>query len=212
MYPHGTVVQADVQTAGRGRLARTWVSKPGGLYFSVLLKPQATSFLANLTQLMALSVCRALESYMLSPTIKWPNDVQINGQKICGILSETVFDKNTLQGVIIGVGVNLAQDGLCAVGQPATSLKLCGVTADKADVLTRVLDCFWQDYPALQAHGFGALRQAYKQRFGALGKAVEIHDGDKTIFGTAEDVSQRGTLCLRNAEGLKEIYIGDLVV
>lgn len=210
--PHGTVVYADRQTAGRGRYERKWVSQEGGLYFSVLLKPPYNPFLPNLTQLMAVSICQALEQLGLAPAVKWPNDVQVNGRKISGILSEAVFDKSTFQAVVLGVGINIGQEGLEHVGQPATSLKMLGITVSRADVLERVLHFFWQGYPALCEKGFETIYTAYVRRFAALGKEVCVKDGNETIFGRAEGISPRGTLLLHTAQGLKEIYIGDVNV
>lgn len=211
-FPHGTVVYADRQTAGRGRYDRTWVSKDGGLYFSVLLKPPQNPFLSNLTQLMALSICYALEELDLQPTLKWPNDVQVNGRKISGILSEAVFDQTAFQALVLGVGINLCQEGLEQVGQPATSLKQLGVCVKREALLHSVLQFFWQGYPALCKKGFETIHPAYTKRFAALGKEVSVKDGEETIFGTAQGVSPRGTLLLRTAQGLKEIYIGDLTL
>ena len=208
---HATVVYADTQTAGRGRYDRTWVSQEGGLYFSVLLKPPYNPFLPNLTQLMALAICQALETYGLLPAIKWPNDVQVSGKKISGILSEAVFDKSVFQAVVLGVGINVNQKDVGHVGQPATSLKALGVQTTRETVLKNVLQFFWQGYPALCEKGFETICPAYTQRFAALGKNITVKDGDKTIFGQAEGISPRGTLLLRTAQGLKEIYIGDVL-
>ncbi len=209
--PHATVVYADTQTAGRGRYDRTWVSKAGGLYFSVLLKPPFHPFLANLTQLMALSICQALESYGLSPAIKWPNDVQVNGRKISGILSEAVFDKTTFEAVVLGAGINISQDGLQAVGQPATSLKALGVQTTREEVLENILRFFWHGYPALCEKGFETICAEYTKRFAALGKEITVKDGETTILGLAEGISPRGTLLVRTPQGLQEIYIGDVL-
>lgn len=208
---HGTVIYADCQTAGRGRYDRTWVSQVGGLYFSVLLKPPYNPFLASLTQLMALAICQALETYGLSPAIKWPNDVQVDGQKISGILSEAVFDKSVFQAVVLGVGININQNDVSHVGQPATSLKILGVQTTRETVLKNVLQFFWQGYPGLCEKGFETIHAAYTKRFAALGKEITVKDGDKTIFGQAEGISPRGTLLMRTAQGLKEIYIGDVL-
>lgn len=210
--PHGAVVYADRQTAGRGRFNRKWVSQEGGLYFSVLLKPKTTRFLANLTQLMAVSVCRALEELGADPKIKWPNDVQVNMQKICGILSEAVTVKGRVEAVVVGAGVNVAQEGLDKIDQPATSLKEVGINTTKERVLELVLEFFRRDYPALMTGGFKTIRPDYLKRFAALGKEVTVKNGEKTIFGMAEDVSPKGTLVLRTASGPEEIYIGDLIV
>ena len=209
--PHATVVYADCQTAGRGRYDRTWISQAGGLYFSVLLKPPYNPFLSNLTQLMALSICQALEQFALTPTIKWPNDVQINGQKISGILSEAVFDKTVFQAVVLGVGINVNQTDLQHVGQPATSLKMLGIQTTRENVLQNVLHFFWQDYPALCEKGFEAIFAAYHKRFAALHKEITVKNGDKMICGRVEGLSPRGTLLLHTAQGLKEIYIGDVL-
>lgn len=208
--PHGTVVYADRQTAGRGRYDRVWVSQTGGLYFSVLLKQPYNPFLPNLTQLMALSICYALEELGLTAALKWPNDVQVNGKKISGILSEAVLEKNIFQALVLGVGINISQTDLDQVGQPATSLKALGKTIQTEDLLLRVLHFFWQGYPALCEKGFATIHAAYNQRFAALGKQVSVRDGDKTISGLVQGVSPRGTLLLQTAQGLTEIYIGDL--
>lgn len=210
--PHGTVVYADTQTAGRGRYSRAWVSASGGLYFSVLLKPPYNPFLPNLTQLMALSICYALEKYGLTPAVKWPNDVQVNDQKISGILSEAVFDKTVFQAVVLGVGINVSQTDLEHVGQPATSLHALGIHVAREEVLQDVLQFFWQGYPALCEKGFETIRTAYTKRFAALGKEITVKDGDKTIFGLAEGISPRGTLLVRTGQATKEIYIGDVLV
>lgn len=209
---HATVVCAERQTAGRGRYDRKWISNPGGLYFSVLLKSVQTDFLPNLTQLMALSVCHALEDLELSPALKWPNDVQVNGQKICGILSEAIFDKGPQATVVLGVGINISQEGLDHVGQPATSLKQLGISTNKQTLLKSVLTYFWQNYEDLLTRGFETIRPAYLRRFAALGKPVSVRNGTQTISGTAEDISPRGTLLLRTEKILKEIYIGDVIV
>ena len=208
--PHATVVYADRQTAGRGRYNRRWVSQEGGLYFSVLLKPLQNSHLSNLTQLMALSICYLLEKRKLCPTLKWPNDVHVQGRKISGILSEAVFAGSELQAVIVGVGINICQKELDYVGQPATSLLACGVRADPREVLEEVLHFFWQGYPDLCEKGFSAIREPYTQRFAALGKEVSVTNGTQTMVGRAEGLSPRGTLLLRTAQGIQEICIGDV--
>ncbi len=211
-FNHGTIVCAERQTAGRGRYDRKWISNPGGLYFSVLLKPVKTNFLSNLTQLMALSVCQALEDLNISPSLKWPNDVQVNGQKICGILSEAVFSDSSNAAVILGVGINISQEGLEKIDQPATSLKEQGAQTDKRVLLCKVLNYFWKDYDNLLIRGFEMIRPEYLRRFATLGKQISVRNGTQTTVGIAEDVSPRGTLLLRTETLLKEIYIGDVII
>ena len=207
-----TVVTTETQTAGRGRFDRQWVSQPGGLYFSVLLKPTKIDFLANVTQLMALCVCQAAEQYAVQPNLKWPTDVQVAGKKLCGILSETITQQGRITALVVGVGVNIAQQDLSHVGQPAVSLRELGVHVAKEDFLQVVLNLFFQSYPALVAEGFPIIRLAYKERFPFLGKQIVVKNGTCAVTGIARDLSPAGTLLLQTKDGLQEILIGDLLV
>lgn len=210
--PDQTVVTAATQTAGRGRFDRRWISEPGGLYFSILLKPQQIDFLANLTQLLALCVCQAAEHYALQPNLKWPNDVQVAGKKLCGILSEVITQNGQVSGLAIGAGVNIAQKDLSHVGQPAVSLYELGVQVAKEDFLQHILDLFFQSYPAVAEEGFGVIRPAYKERFPFLGKQIAVKNGSSAVSGIAHDLSPRGTLLLTTKGATQEILIGDLLV
>ena len=207
-----TVVVTDQQTAGRGRFDRKWISQPGGLYFSILLKPTRIDFLSNLTQLMALSVCQATEKYGTQPNLKWPNDVQVNGKKLCGILSETVTQNGQIACIALGVGINIAQKDLSHVGQPATSLRELEINVNKQDFLQDVLELFFQSYCAVISEGFGVIRQAYRERFPFIGKQVTIKNGTSSLAGVAHDLSPRGTLLLKTARDTQEILIGDVII
>ena len=207
-----TVVIADEQTKGRGRFDRTWISQPGGLYFSILLKPNKADFLANLTQLMALCVCQAAEKYGVQPNLKWPNDVQVNGKKLCGILSEAIAQNGQIACLILGAGINIAQKDLSHVGQPAVSLRELGVSVDKQNFLQEVLNLFLQSYPVVLAEGFAVIRPAYMERFPFIGQQIAVKNGSCALTGTAQDLSPRGTLLLQTSGGTREILIGDLLV
>ncbi len=207
-----TVVIADEQTAGRGRFDRKWISQPGGLYFSVLLKPTQTDFLANLTQLMALSVCQAAEKYSIQPNLKWPNDVQVNGKKLCGIISEAVVQNGHIACLVLGAGVNVSQKDLSCVGQPTVSLRELGVHVNKQDFLQETLELFFQSYAAVLSEGFSLLRPAYIERFPFIGKQIAVKNGTSAITGIVHNLSPRGTLILQTSHGEQEILIGDLLV
>ena len=210
--PDQTVVTTDQQTAGRGRFDRPWVSQPGGLYFSILLKPAKTQFLANLTQLLALCVCQAAEKYAIQPNLKWPNDVQVAGKKLCGILSEVITQHNQVAGLVIGAGVNVAQADLSHVGQPAVSLRELGINVAKEDFLQNILDLFFASYSAVLEDGFKVIRPAYIERFPFLGKQIAVKNGNSAVSGVAEDLSPEGTLLMHTQRGALEILIGDLIV
>ena len=124
-----TIIYANSQTAGRGRMQRKWNSNTGdNVYASIVLKPstELKEVYSNLTQYLSLTLTEVFEQYNVLPTIKWPNDVRINGKKISGILAESVIEKNELKGIILGFGVNLncKKEDLDKIDQPATSLNL----------------------------------------------------------------------------------------
>ena len=105
-----TIIHAKRQTSGRGRLTRSWVDLgEGNLFMSIVLKPSDTfnEIYPNITQYLSVALCKVLESYGLTPQIKWPNDVLINGKKIAGILSESVMQGGKFKGLVVGIGVNL---------------------------------------------------------------------------------------------------------
>lgn len=207
-----TVVIAQTQTAGRGRMDRKWLSQPGGLYFSVLLKPRKTDFLANLTQLMALCVCRAARALGANAWLKWPNDVLADGKKLCGILSEAVTSGRGVEGIVVGAGVNVNQTDLSRAGQPAVSLKDLGINADEERVLQAVTDLFFDDYDNVLEHGFEVIRAAYLEHFPYVGQEVQIQHCAAPVRGRVQTVSPEGRLMLKTPQGLMEISIGDMTV
>ena len=207
-----TTIVARIQTAGRGRMDRKWLSQPGGLYFSVVLKPQQTDFLPNLTQLMALSVCCAVQEIGATAWLKWPNDVLVDGKKLCGILSEAVTGKNGLTALVLGVGINVNQTDLHAAGQPAVSLRMLGIQIDTDSLLQRVLDNFFAVYPTVLEQGFQAIRSPYLQHFPYIGKQVTIRHGASPVSGIVETISPDGKLILNTPQGQTIISIGDMCV
>lgn len=206
-----SVVTASVQTAGRGRMDRKFISDEGGLYFSLLLKDAHLQFLPNLTQLMALAVCNTLQGLGAHSFIKWPNDVYADGKKICGMLSEAVANSQGPQALIIGVGVNVGQTKL-NVGQPAVSLKMLGINTTPHAVLEGILTQFFKQYKDVLENGFEVIRAAYLQRFPYLGKAVQIKNGVVDAQGIVQTISPEGKLVLQTPQGLTEISIGDMMV
>ena len=207
-----TVVMAKTQTAGRGRMTRTWLSEPGGLYFSILLKPAQTAYLPNLTQLMALAVCQTIRTLGAEAQLKWPNDVLVGQKKICGILSEAITSVKGFQALVLGVGVNVDQVDLSHVEQPAISLRSIGIHTDTETVLQQVLDCFFALYPTVLKNGFSAIRTDYLTSFPYIGKEVTITHGVHPACGTVQTISPNGELVLNTPEGQTIISIGDMCI
>lgn len=207
-----TIIVAKTQTAGRGRMTRSWLSDAGGLYFSIVLKPAQTAHLPNLTQLMALSVCQILQKTGAPAQLKWPNDVLVGGKKICGILSEAVTSAKGFEALVLGVGINVAQSDLSRAGQPAVSLKMLGVPADEENILQQVCAAFFARYEEVLQNGFSAIRTNYLACFPYIGKEVEIRHGIKAARGTVQTISPDGELVLNTPAGQTIISIGDMCI
>ena len=188
----GFVVVADEQTNGRGRLGRTFFSKKGGLYFSILLKP-AEDVRDFLTVIAAVAVCDAVREYANDVGIKWVNDVQILGKKCCGILAEST--ENLKNYVIVGIGVNL--------GKPDfdESIKdiAVGVNADRWELLGKILANFKALY---QNFDKAKIVREYGERCSTLGAKVKVvqNDGEE-YFATAEDLDEDCRLVVKDENG-----------
>ena len=216
---HGDVIVADAQTAGRGRRGRTWVSPKGeNLYFSLLLKPDfAPEQASMLTIVMALAVVNGVEAvYGCEPQIKWPNDIVVNGRKVCGILTEMQVVPGAIKHVIIGVGINVNQmtfegDSL----KFATSLqKETGIRKERQELLDAVLQEFWQLYPEFcQVGTLQPIVEAYEARLANLGKEVCVLDPKGEYQGVALGINEQGELLVRKTDGTKEaVYAGEVSV
>lgn len=203
----GQIILAKTQTAGRGRLKRVWLSQEGGLYFSLVVKPQnfKIDFLGSLTQAMALSVCKTLQNLKAPAVLKWPNDILCEGKKICGILSQAVFKEGTLAGVVIGVGVNIAQSKIDSP-KPAVSLKMLGIKAEKEEVLKNIYQRFERYYPKVCVSGFKAIKEEFLNNFPFINKEIKIVVDNKDFCGICRGLDDKGQLLLDD----KVINIGDM--
>ena len=218
--PEGRVLTAEEQTAGRGRLGRTWTSVPGGsLTFSVLLRPAAVPVARRgwLTLLTGVSVAAAVRAVAgLGVTLKWPNDVLAAGGKLAGILAEQTPDATA---VIIGTGLNVATPAgaVARGGLPATSLAAEGVTVTRAELLLTILDELERWYAAFRADPDperSGLLAAYRAVSATLGQVVRVElPGGRTLTGTASDLDPEGRLLVAERPGAPAVPVsaGDVV-
>ncbi len=216
--PDGTVVYADKQTAGRGRLNRKWdYTGCDNIYASIVLKPSKRykDCYSNLTQLLCLVLCQTFEEYGITPKIKWPNDIQINKKKISGILAEAVMGEGELKGIVLGFGINLntTQDILDKINQPATSLNIeIGKTVDKKEFLNKLTEKFCLLYNKFLEDGFLLIKDDYIRRAGFLKQEVTVRLPDKDTCGIAEGVTDTGALILKDKNNKEQILlIGDIL-
>jgi BirA family biotin operon repressor/biotin-[acetyl-CoA-carboxylase] ligase len=214
----GTIAVAESQSSGRGRLDRRWYSPVGGLWFSVVLRPQIyASEVSQLTVVTALSVIQTLRDlYGLEAHAKWPNDVLVNGRKICGILGEANSEANEVSFVIMGIGLNANFDVHKvlpeSIAAGATSLETeIEHKVELEQLLTTLLKKFEADYDIYARRGFSRIVAEWKGYANFLGQEVEVIDQSRTFRGIAEDIDANGALVLRLKDGtLKSFQAADV--
>ncbi len=209
--PDGLAVTADHQTAGRGRMERTFQSPAGqGIYLSVLLRPNLPPerFLP-VTALAGVAVCAAVERVCgLRPGVKWPNDPVLGNRKLCGILTELVMDPEQGPAVVLGIGLNVLQspeDFSPEVAEIATSLyQQLGRPVDREALTTVLLEELDDMYGALKTGDVSVYLAAYRQICVNLGRQVQLLSGDSREVVTAVDVDEAFGLVIRRADGGEE--------
>ena len=213
--PHGTLVVADEQTAGRGRRGRGWISPAGeGVFMSLILRPQShPSEVARLSMQTALAVAQAITRVTgLDARIKWPNDIVCGGRKVCGMLLEMNADEQTVHDVVAGVGINVHQTAFAPeIAQSASSLDLlCGESVSRAALVRAFLEAF-EAADALTARG--GLMDAYRARSATLGQRVQVIAPAGSFTGTALAVTDSGSLIVEDEEGQRrEVLAADVSV
>jgi BirA family biotin operon repressor/biotin-[acetyl-CoA-carboxylase] ligase len=214
----GTVVLAETQTAGRGRLGRSWHSqREAGLYLSMVLFPKAPPSLAPLfTLAAAVAMHDAVERYTgLDIDIKWPNDLLAGGKKICGILSEIQAEVDLVKTMIIGVGLNANQEQFPEdIRDRATSLRLVsGRIQSRIEILLEFFEEFENIYMDFERKGPGGIIDRWTRLSSfANGRRIEIHDGVRRVTGITRGLNPLGALRVEQKGGrVEEIYSGDVV-
>ncbi|KIL40027.1 biotin [Gordoniibacillus kamchatkensis] len=214
----GTLVIADRQTAGRGRMGRVWHSPPGaGIYMSLILKPRIPlQFTPQLTLLAAVALCRAIVRIARVPVgIKWPNDLLIGGKKICGILLESSAEDERLRYIVagMGIGVNLLPDDYPPeLRSIATSLAIeAGHRFEREVLIAAVLEEFEALYKLYDEQGFGPIRSLWEANSASLNRPVRVRTAQGELEGIAESLDDSGGLNVRLADGtMTKIFSGEV--
>jgi BirA family biotin operon repressor/biotin-[acetyl-CoA-carboxylase] ligase len=213
--PEGTLVIADEQTAGRGRLQRTWWAPPGtSLLMTLVLRPNVQPRQAQrLTMICSLAVCDAIsESCGVEAQVKWPNDVLIDGKKVCGVLTELGLLGERLEYALVGMGINVNVDFGAAppLMAPATSLLMeVGRPVSRLDLLVGVLSGIERRYKALQAGG--TCHEEWAARLSTVGQEVCVTGDAERWCGLATGVDEDGALLIRLADGtVQRVLAGDV--
>ncbi len=213
--PEGTVVIADEQTAGRGRLGRAWLTPRGNIALSLVLYPHLAD-LPALIMLASLAVVHSIEAVTgLKSHIKWPNDVQINARKFCGILIETDVRPDRVNYAVIGIGLNVnlrPGDFPPEIQSLATSLSQeLGREVPRLSIIRSMLVEMEKLYLTLMAGG--SLYEEWRDNLVTLGQRVRVKSPEGIYQGIAESVDRDGSLLLRGAHGqLTRIIAGDVTL
>lgn len=204
--PHGSVVLADSQTAGRGRMGRSFYSPDGGLYLSLVVDT-ASPYPGLLTTLAAVAACRAIQGKLgLRPQIKWVNDILLAGKKVGGILTEGVLVEGALSRAVIGIGLNLGKpDFPESLGQTAGSLYQPGRHIDKERLAALLVDGILEGLPQIPAH-----LDEYRALCLTLHQEVRFEQGGKQRRGLAVDIDPTGALMVKTPEGLVTLLSGEV--
>jgi len=210
----GTVIIADEQTAGRGRLGRVWLSPRGSIALSIILYP-SLSHLPSLIMLASLAVVHSIEAVTgLKSQTKWPNDVLVNGRKVCGILIESDVQGNAVNYAIIGIGINanLRLADFPEILPIATSLSdEMGRDVSRLSIIRCLLVETERVYLALSAGG--SIYEEWRDSLVTLGRRVRVKTGEAIYEGVAESVARDGSLLLRGPDGsLTRIVAGDVTL
>lgn len=206
---HFTTIVAGRQLSGRGRLKREWLSEEGGLYFTMVLRPDLPPVLSfRVGFLASLTLARLLnEIFKIEVRVKWPNDLLVNERKICGMLSELEAEADRVAFINMGIGLNVNNDP-STIEPTATSLKMIlGHNVSKKEILSRYLDLF---ETRMQSAAYDDVIEQWKQYTVTLNRHVRVVTTRDVFTGIAVDIDGTGALVLKCADGSKKIiHYGD---
>jgi len=219
--PEGTVVIAETQTRGKGRLGRRWISPKGGIWLSVILRPQiAPAEAPKITIVGSLAVARAIRKITgLEVRLKWPNDVLVRTapgaelKKVCGVLTEMVAGAGKVRYIVTGIGINVNNRIPLSLRDKAISLKeAMGVELPVDRLLVKVLEEFDHCYLDLKKKGIDSILREYKDMSAVLSREVKIECVNRIIKGKALDIDECGALIIATQDGKKRIVAGDVTI
>jgi len=214
----GTLIIAERQSAGKGRLGREWFSPAGGIWLSIILFPQLSpSYISRITLMTAVAVIKAIKIYtQIRSQIKWPNDILINEKKVCGILTEMSAELDMINWVVLGIGINVNIDHRefpQDIQENTISLK---ETLDKEVLRVKLVQAFLQEfekyYEKLKRKEFPSILREWKLYSHTLGKKIRLDMGEKVVTGEAVNINEEGAMILKKEDGeLIKIISGTVV-
>jgi BirA family biotin operon repressor/biotin-[acetyl-CoA-carboxylase] ligase len=220
--PDGTIVIADSQTKGRGRLQRKWLSLQGlNLYISVIFRPTIQAKDAPLfTLITSIALVETIKNNGVEPSIKWPNDVLINGKKTAGVLTEMQTRAEKVDFVVVGIGINLnmtretMEKEMEEIAETATSIREeTGYEIDRSKFTAELINELQIWYQKFQKEGRHRIIQEWMERWGAINRRVQVKFDENAVEGIASGIDENGYLVLKKDDGTNEtIVAGDVIL
>ena len=219
---NGTIVIAEKQTAGKGRLDRKWTSPKGGIWFSLIIHPKfdvSTSTLVPIAGAVALA--KAIKNTLnIDVSVKWPNDITLNGKKVAGMLVDASFQANNIDYLILGIGINFDIDAKKIEKRLSKSANFYGVNSlrKKDDntppkiLLKEFLVQFEKISIQLNKGEKAKIVKEWTKKADKIGKKISINTSDGKISGVAQGIDNDGALKLKTSKGMKKIFVGDVVL
>jgi BirA family biotin operon repressor/biotin-[acetyl-CoA-carboxylase] ligase len=216
----GTIIISEEQVDGKGRLGRDWISPKGkGIWMSIILKPEVDPIkVAKITLIGAAAVYKGLNNMNIDSTIKWPNDILIDGKKICGILTEMSCELNMINYVVMGIGINVNLDGNNIpedLREKATSIKISQKkSVNRKELLANILNEFEELYIPFKDKGnISESIKICRENCALIGKEVKIIKDEKIKIGRALDINEDGQLVIEFKGGVVEnVFSGEVSV
>ena len=207
--PSMTVVVAEKQTLGRGRLNRDWHSEIGGLYFTVVLRPNLTPMESSrVNYCVSLTMALTLQNlYGVGAAVKWPNDILVNDRKLAGMLSEMEAETDQINFVNVGIGLNVNNDPLDSAPGAVTLKEILGYPVSRKNILMNFIDALENRIKSLDS---ADIIDEWKAQTVTIGRIVKIETQRETAEGKAVDIDENGSLVLQLKDGsLKTVVYGD---
>lgn len=217
--PQGTIVVADMQTAGRGRRGRSWSSPPGtNVYFTLILKPEYVPDRASMvTLVMALAVAKGIRKTCgAQALIKWPNDIVTDGKKVCGILTEMSVERDYIHYVVSGVGINVGQQEFPPqIEATAACLEtICGKKVSRAALIVHVMACFEEYYERFcETTDLSGILEDYNRLLINRDREICVLDPKGSYNGVSRGINTAGELLVELDDGsVTNVYAGEVSV
>lgn len=217
--PEGTVIIAEHQTAGRSRKRADWISPEGGIYMTMILRPEVTLLEASkLTIVTGVSIAKTLhDKFDVNVGIKWPNDLLIGNKKICGILTEAVTEKDKLEAVLVGIGIDVnidEKDIPDEIQNIATSVKKeTNIELNRAEIMREFFKTFEDLYEEFKIDNFKYIVSEWRRLSSTTGNRVKVYKDGKAVIADAVGITNNGALIIETDDGkLEKITSGECII